>query len=461
MQDRINRRWSVYIFIILISSFAIGLVEVIDRSQKNFLRDSLLGRAKEELSIIRSELEAAIVSDIFAVNSISVLLAANPEFEFNGWGLIASSIMRKSSHVKVIGLAPNDVIKYIYPLKGNEAALGLDYKTVPSQWRTVRKANEIQDIFIAGPVNLVQGGKGLIARVPIYEDPPYNSSYWGVCSVVLDLNSLFHDVGIEKFEHKYNIAMRGLDSTGSEGEHFYGNANVYKTAFATENVYFPYGSWHIAASTKEDLLSKSEWYRVHAVRLIGYPLLVLLALAFVLVYRLYSVAKKRSLQDALTRLPNRRYFLYTIENQFDAAKKRGAEEGFAILNIDLDKFKAINDSYGHVAGDKVLIATAERIKGVLRSSDVVARIGGDEFLVLLPRVTKSEDIDHINLELQRAICHSPVIYDQQLINIHVSVGYALYHPDFTTIEDMLKLADERMYLEKRRQSQRNDVNSLS
>jgi sensor domain CHASE-containing protein len=73
MQDRINRRWSVYIFIILISSFAIGLVEVIDRSQKNFLRDSLLGRAKEELSIIRSELEAAIVSDIFAVNSISVL----------------------------------------------------------------------------------------------------------------------------------------------------------------------------------------------------------------------------------------------------------------------------------------------------------------------------------------------------------------------------------------------------
>lgn len=454
MQYRIGRHWSAYLFLVFLSVFAIGFVEVLDRSQKNFLRDSVQGRAKEELSIVRSELEAAIVSDIYVANGLSALIAANPEFNFSGWGLIASSIMRKSSHVKIIGLAPGDVISHIYPLEGNEKALGLDYKTIPSQWRTVRKAQEIQEIFIAGPVNLVQGGRGLIARVPIYEDPPYNNRYWGVCSVVLDLDSLFHDAGIEQFEHKYNLAMRGLDSTGDEGEHFYGSESVYDDAFATEHVYFPYGSWLIAASEKQDLLTTIPWYRVHAVRLLGYPLLMLLAGAFFLVYRLYTDANKRSLQDELTHLPNRRYFMYTIQNQFESAKRNGVKESFAILNIDLDKFKAINDSYGHEAGDKVLVATAERIKSTLRGSDTVARIGGDEFLVLLPRTTKIEDIDAINAKLHTAICQSPVIYDQHLINIHVSVGYALYSNDFLTLEDMLKVADARMYQEKRRQSQR-------
>tara|TARA_Y100001956_G_scaffold82782_1_gene105588 strand:- start:6327 stop:7703 length:1377 start_codon:yes stop_codon:yes gene_type:complete len=458
MQYRMSRHWSAYLFVLVISFLAVGFVELVDRSQKNFMRDSLLGRAKEELSIIRSELEAAIVSDIYVVNGLSALVAANPEFEFSGWSLIASSIMRKSSHVRNIGLAPDDVIRHIYPLEGNEKALGLDYKTIPNQWRTVRKAQEVQEIFIAGPVNLVQGGRGLIARVPIYEDPPYNSRYWGVCSVVIDLDSLFRDAGIEEFEHKYNLAMRGVDSSGSDGEHFYGSENVYVESFAQEHVYFPYGSWLIAASTKRDLLDNGEWYRVHAVRLIGYPMLVLLAIAFGMIYRLYAVANKRSLQDELTRLPNRRYFMYTIENQFQAAQKHGVKESFAILNIDLDKFKAINDSYGHAAGDKVLVATAERIKSMLRGSDVVARIGGDEFLILLPRITRTEDIDVINIELQKAICHSPVIFEQHLIHVHVSVGYALYHPDFQTLEDMLKVADARMYQEKRRQSQRVHVN---
>lgn len=451
MQYRMNKHWYAYVFVLIITFFAIGFIEFMDRSQKNFQRESLLGRAREELSIIRSELEAAIVSDIYVANSLSALVAANPSFEFSGWDLIASSVMRKSKHIRVIGLAPNDVVRHIYPLEGNEKALGLDYRTLPSQWRSVRKAQEVQEIFISGPVNLVQGNRGLIARVPIYEDPPYNRHYWGVCSVVIDLESLFQHAGIEEFEHKYNLAIRGIDSTGREGEHFYGSTDVYQNAFAEEYVYFPYGSWMLAASTKKDLLVDGEWYRVHAVRLIGYPLLALLAFAFNMIYRLYTIAHQRSLQDELTRLPNRRYFMYTIENQFSAAKKNGARESFAILNIDLDKFKTINDSYGHAAGDKVLIATAERIKGILRGSDVVARVGGDEFLVLLPRISRTEDIDVINIELQKAICQSPVIYEQHLIHVHVSVGYALYHPDFYTLEDMMKVADARMYQEKRRQ----------
>lgn len=432
--------------------FFVGLVESLDRSQKTFLRDSLLARAKEELSIVRSELEAAIVSDIYVANGLSALVASNPEFEFSGWDLIASSIMRKSHHVQLLGLAPNDVVEFVYPQEGNEAVLGLDYQTIPNQWRSVKKAQQIQEIFISGPVNLVQGGRALIARVPIFSDPPYNTKYWGVCSVVISLESLFSEAGVASFEHRYNLAMRGIDSEGSDGEIFYGYQKTFEQAFASELVHFPYGSWQIAASTKNDLLSGAKWYRVHAVRLLGYPMIIMLLLAFVATYRLYTAANDRALHDDLTQLPNRRYFMYTFGEHFNAVKKSGGNDCFAILNIDLDKFKAINDTYGHAAGDKVLIATAERLKSVLRTSDIVARMGGDEFLVLLPRIESTEDIDVINIELQKAVCHTPVIYEQHLINLRVSVGYAIYDPSFEDIEEMFKLADSRMYKEKRRQT---------
>lgn len=453
MKFHLGRHYSVYIFFTITLAFAVGLIESLDRSQKSFLRDSLLARAKEELSIIRSELEAAIVSDIYVANGLSALVAANPEFEFSGWDLIASSIMRKSSHVIVIGLAPDDVIKFIYPKEGNEKALGLNYKTIPSQWRTVRKAQEVQEIFIAGPVNLVQGGQGLIARVPIFSDPPYNLEYWGVCSVVMSLESLFRDVGLQKFEFRYDLAMRGTDSTGGDGAIFYGKAATFHNAFAVESVHFPYGSWVIAASQREDLLLSAPWYRVHAVRMIGYPMMLVLLLAFSAIYRLYIIANQRSLQDELTNLPNRRYFMYTLHEHFKSAENAGGQASFALMNIDLDSFKAINDTYGHTAGDKVLVAVAQRLKGSLRSSDVIARMGGDEYLVLLPRLTKAEDAEAIHQQIHQAICATPVIYEQHLIEIKASIGLVIYNDEIDSVEEMLKRADSRMYQAKRRSVQ--------
>ncbi|MEL7291457.1 MAG: diguanylate cyclase [Pseudomonadota bacterium] len=454
MAYRLGKHYFIYSLFLISFIFSIVMVESLDRSQKSFLRDSLLAKAKEELSIVRSQIETAIVSDVYVANSLSTLVAANQDFEFSGWALIASSVMRKSRHVELIGLAPNDVIEHIYPLQGNEKALGLDYRTIPEQWRTVKKAQQIQEIFIAGPVNLVQGGRALIVRVPIFTDPPYNTRYWGVCSVVISLSSLFTDAGIASFEFNHNLAIRGADSKGMDGDLFYGEQSTFDNAFAVESVHFPYGSWVLAASAKQDLLANSSWYRVHVVRLIGYPMILLLVMAFALTYRLFITASKRSLQDELTHLPNRRYFMYTLNKHFEALKKGTSTDSFAILNIDLDQFKAINDTYGHSAGDKVLIATAERLKSVLRMSDVVARLGGDEFLILLSRIEKVEDIDIINIELQKAICQTPVIYEHHLINLKVSIGYAVYQPEIKDIDEMLKLADQRMYEEKRRQKQR-------
>ena len=359
--------------------------------------------------------------------------------------------MRKAHHVELITLAPDDVVKYVYPYEGNEALLTLDYRTLPEQWRTVNKARDIHEILIAGPLNSVQGGRVLIAQVPIFSDPIYHRDYWGVCSLVISLETLFQDVGIESYTEKYYLAMRGVDSSGEEGDIFYGKQSTFDRAFAVESVKFPYGTWAIAAATKNDLLEYSNWYRIHAVRLLGYPLIILLMIAYGTIYYLYHTANQRALHDSLTSLPNRRYFMYTFERHFALVSGSGKKESFAILNVDLDKFKWINDTFGHAAGDKVLIAVARRIKSALRSSDLVARVGGDEFLILLTRIKRREDVDVINIELQKSICEKPVVYEKNDINVHVSVGLAVYDDRFKEVDEMLKAADDSMYDDKRSQ----------
>ncbi|MDE1294554.1 GGDEF domain-containing protein [Vibrio aestuarianus] len=194
---------------------------------------------------------------------------------------------------------------------------------------------------------------------------------------MINLDSLLVSSGVESFTHRFNLAIRGVDSSGAQGPLFLGKQEVFDNAFAKQNVHFPYGGWEMAVSEKSDILHQVPWYQVNVVRLVGYSILVVLVAGFIAIYRLYTIANERAFHDELTKLPNRRYFMYTLESYFDQAVKLGASANFVILNIDIDMFKSINDTYGHAAGDKVLVACAERTKGVLRASDVVARIGGD------------------------------------------------------------------------------------
>ncbi len=179
MDERQSWRRLSYALIILFISISITLIEYVDYSHKSFIADGLQTRAKEELSVIRSELEAAVVSDIYVAHSLSTIVTLNPIENIRNWEAIASNIILEGRHIRIIGLAPDDVIEYIYPFPGNEAALGLDYRTIPEQWESVKLARELREIFIAGPIELVQGGQALVARIPIFLDPPFYNQYWG------------------------------------------------------------------------------------------------------------------------------------------------------------------------------------------------------------------------------------------------------------------------------------------
>ncbi|MUH97542.1 diguanylate cyclase [Aliivibrio fischeri] len=440
-----TKRISIITFICCCFFIVTWVIEELHQKQNNFLHNQISNKAKVELAKARSDLESAIYSDIYYANSLATLLTVNPESTLKQWDPIAQELYRDSQYIRHLAIAPNDVVKYLYPLKGNERAIDLDLRSIPIQWITVQKARNNESIFIAGPVELFQGGKAFIARMPVFLDPPFNTQYWGSISIVLNIDALFYGTGVYQLKVKYPFAMRGKDSQGEFGELFLGKESVFDDPIAVEKVALPYGSWQLAIQ-KQSLEMWYPWYRIQIVRLVGYAFFGLGVFALVIIFRLYVMAINSSLEDELTHLPNRRYFMYTLNTLFMKAKKKN--KSFVLVNLDLNKFKRINDTYGHAAGDAVLKDVATRIVSLLRSNDVVARVGGDEFLILLPRVHKKDDIELIMEKIEMCISSSPVKFKEWEIRVETSIGYALYLEEMKSPDELLHQADQNMYLNK-------------
>ncbi len=151
--------------------------------------------------------------------------------------------------------------------------------------------------------------------------------------------------------------------------------------------------------------------------------------------------------DALTGLPNRSAFLERVEIAIQRAQ--GAGRTLAMLFVDIDHFKRVNDSLGHPAGDTLLQVLAQRITGTLRSTDLVGRFAGDEFVVLLGGEQSEHDIRAVALKLLAAI-EAPTEIDGPSISVTPSIGVALYPRDAQTPADLLKHADTAMYHAKAR-----------
>ena len=158
--------------------------------------------------------------------------------------------------------------------------------------------------------------------------------------------------------------------------------------------------------------------------------------------------------DSLSGLPNRRYILDKLANlinddlDLDTNSSNVLYENkFAILGLDLDGFKEINDTLGHDSGDLLLVAVSKRISSVLNENSMVARLGGDEFIILVENLTSHEEIEQIVKTIQHAITNSFII-KSKLVYITTSIGISIYPDDGLTVEKIVKYADIAMYKSK-------------
>ncbi|MBS0569749.1 MAG: EAL domain-containing protein [Proteobacteria bacterium] len=156
--------------------------------------------------------------------------------------------------------------------------------------------------------------------------------------------------------------------------------------------------------------------------------------------------RAKGLQDALTGLPNRLLFNDRLETTIKEAHRTG--EMFAVLFVDLDRFKSINDSLGHGVGDEVLIAVSKRLRGSVRASDTVARYAGDEFTMILRHIVQRDDVMRIAEKIVRVMEVPLTLADGSELHITASIGVSFYPDDAANAERLLKHADVAMYSAK-------------
>lgn len=163
-------------------------------------------------------------------------------------------------------------------------------------------------------------------------------------------------------------------------------------------------------------------------------------------HQMYLEVHALSLSDGLTGLYNRRGFVTLAEQQLKVA--RHTERGLILVYADLDRLKHINDTYGHQVGDEALVQTAEILERTFRASDILARIGGDEFAALAVRGS-DEGVDMISARLEKTLADHNAAR-QQPYELSISIGATFFDPkEPLSIEDMMTKADQAMYEQKR------------
>ncbi|HSD76722.1 MAG TPA: EAL domain-containing protein, partial [Solirubrobacteraceae bacterium] len=196
--------------------------------------------------------------------------------------------------------------------------------------------------------------------------------------------------------------------------------------------YLPYGP--VAGAVRDDTIL--------VVAAVALGLLVLCASLFRLVARASRRLRRQALHDALTGLPNRTLLHREGARALSAARRRGTPA--ALLLIDLDRFKEVNDTLGHDHGDELLVEVTERLRAALRSQDLLARLGGDEFAVLLPDVPHRGAVAEVASRLHRAL-EDPFALRGVALSLEASIGVAIHPDDGRDLTTLLRRADVAMY----------------
>jgi len=251
MQRMIAKKPSPVLWPVLLFFFGIGVSYRFSILQFSAQMDRVREHISAKLDRIRGDLSRELYSAIHLTEGISSLVAVEKTIEARRFQSIARELIGRNRLIRNIALAPGNVIRFMYPIEGNERAIGVAYMTLPEQRDSVLRAMREKRMVVAGPVELIQGGVGIIGRTPIFvtemENGKATQKYWGISATVIDFNRLIQTVGLEAPSLQMQIALRGRDGTGSRGDIFWGSETVFVSDPVMMDVTLPSGSWQIAA----------------------------------------------------------------------------------------------------------------------------------------------------------------------------------------------------------------------
>lgn len=198
-----------------------------------------------QLSELRSNLEYVINNNLSLTRGLSAFISLHPDLDQATFATFSEQLMASEHQIRSFGAAKDLVVSHVYPMAGNERALGLNYRASATQRDAALLAMELNKIVMAGPLELVQGGVALIARKPVTQKT--SGEAWGLLSIVLDYQAVLRASGIIH-QSNLSLVMRGKDGLGDEGEVFFGDASIIENQPVNSVVRLPHGHWTLYAT---------------------------------------------------------------------------------------------------------------------------------------------------------------------------------------------------------------------
>jgi len=196
----------------------------------------------------KSHLEKALHSRIYYTKGVAAYTAINDGISTEKFYQLAEELIQNDTVINSMALSENCVINAIYPLKGHEAAIGVDLLKHPQRKLIVEETIKTHNTFVAGPVELVEGGIAFISYTPIFlHSKSGKSIFWGVCDIVILKDKLFNEIKLTPTDGENKYAMKGVDGAGIDGAGFWGDSTIFKENPVTVDIILPTGNWTLAA----------------------------------------------------------------------------------------------------------------------------------------------------------------------------------------------------------------------
>ena len=325
-----------------------------------------------------------IDSNVELVRGMAAVIATEPDIDQRRFASLGESLFHTDNQLNNLAGAPDLVVSLVYPMKGNEKVIGLDYHKNEAQRKVALQVRDSGNLILAGPVNLVQGGQGFIARFPVFYDNAFGKRvFWGILSSVISVEKLYAAAGLDK-DPTMIIGLRGRDASGAAGSFFYGDQDIANQSPVRVEVPVPNGSWELAAVPADGWPSGASTNWMIWLAALASLLLVVVPYAAVGWLSRERVDHLKDLlrgQNRLARMTKRLELAVQISQigvwEYDIARKKAIwdEQMYEFYGIEpgLDPDKANWKQYLHPEDhDRVLgsiqqlLDTGEPIKGTFR-----------------------------------------------------------------------------------------------
>ena len=248
-----NLFWIILLPLSILLFFG-GATEFVSHEQKMRKNSDRRQEAIRIAGTVRGVLESELTASAYLSKGIeSYVITRHGAIRESEVDSMLKLLYERGRHIRNIGLAPGNRLTQVVPISGNENAIGLYFPDVPTQWQTVKQTILEGKPRLRGPLNLVQGGVGLIYDIPVF----FEGKYWGLISTVIDVNSLFSAIERLVPMHTGQIALRGRDGKGTGGEPFYGDPRLFDTDAPKMDVIVPGGKWQLVVKLPDEINSFS------------------------------------------------------------------------------------------------------------------------------------------------------------------------------------------------------------